>query len=96
MQETQRRRATPPLFLTVLGSGGWREAVAAADRRNFEMERRVFGVAAFVDQTFGGLMRGEDGHESLVLLVGFAEVGTKSALSIMNCWHIDLLRSVRC
>jgi hypothetical protein len=36
-------------------------------------------------------MRGEDRDEALVLLMGFAEVGTESALSIMNCWHIDLL-----
>jgi hypothetical protein len=72
-----------------------RESIATADRCDFQVEWGVFGMTAFVDQTFRGLMRGENGDEPRVFFVGFAEVGTESALSIMNCWHRDLLRSFR-
>jgi len=56
----------------------------------------MLGVAAFVNEALGGLMRGKNGYELLVLLVGFAEVGTESALSIVNCWHIALRDQFSC
>lgn len=79
---------------TILSRSGWREAVATADRRNFQVERGVFGVAAFVNEIVGSLMRGENSDEPRVFLVGLAEVGTESALTFMNCRHKNLLRSI--
>src|SRR5271170_222944 len=70
-----------------------RKAVAPAQGSNFEVERSVFGVAAFIDQAVRSLMRGKDGHEPFILLVSFAEVRTESTLSTMNCRHNDLLGS---
>ena len=67
-----------------------REAVAAAQGGNFEVEWGVFGVAAFIDQTVRSLMRSKDGHELFILLMSFTEVGTESTLSVMNRRHNDL------
>jgi len=96
VRSNEKDRPKAVFFVNILGFSGRcrrREAVAAAQRRNFEVEWSVFGVAAFIDQTVRNLMRSKDGRELCILLVSFAEVGTESTLSTMNCRHNNLLGS---
>jgi len=50
----------------------------------FEVQRGVFGMAAFIDKSVGSLVRGENCHESITAFVRLAEVSTQSALSVID------------
>src|SRR5262245_22169774 len=47
-----------------LGDRDGLESVAAADRRDFEMERRVAWMPAIVDECLGSFLAHADAHES--------------------------------
>jgi hypothetical protein len=67
--------------------------LAAADRGNHQVERRVVRVAALLDEVFGRVVGDADLDESLVLLVVFAEVSAKAALAVVYVKHFLLLSS---
>lgn len=62
--------------------------MAAADRRDLEVEGGVLGVAAFFDDILGGGVGRSDLDEE-VLLIGlmFAVVSAEAALSVVNHLH---------
>src|SRR5689334_22019678 len=60
------------------------EAVAAADRGDLQVQRRMTRVAAVFDQVVWGLALRADLDELLVLVVGLAEMGTQATLSVVN------------
>ena len=55
------------------------EAVATADRRHFQVQRRVPRVAALLDHVLGGLLFHPDLHQLLLISVVFPEVAAKPA-----------------
>lgn len=74
----------------MLVDGGLLEAVAAADGRDFQMQGSVLRMAALVEDLKVCCVAGHDADEHIGLVV-FAKVGTKSALSILNSFHRNLL-----
>ncbi len=63
-------------------NGGFK-AVAATDGRDFEVKRRVLGMAAFFQEVFLGLLRSSDlGQDRLG--VSLPEMVAKSALSVFD------------
>jgi hypothetical protein len=64
------------------------EPLAAADRRDDEVERGVHRVAALFDQIVRRLLGRSDLNEpGLILLTVFSEMGTEAALAVMNLHH---------
>src|SRR4051794_6142450 len=63
------------------------KAVAAADRSNFQVERRVPRMAALIDQIFGSLRHLPDLQQLPVTIVILSEVTAKSTLPVMNVCH---------
>src|ERR1700722_16246158 len=73
------------------GLGRRHEAIASADRRYLQVQRRMLRMPALVQQRLIGFFAGEDGHKHRTLRMVLAKVITKSALSAMNCLHNFLL-----
>ena len=78
----------PPI--PALGRGGF-VGVAAADGGDAEVEVGVLGVAALVDEVFGGEVLAVDLDDLLIGRVVFTEVSAESALAVVNSEHRDLL-----
>lgn len=51
-------------------------------------------VAALIQHLGIGLLAGKNRYQNLTVVMVFAKVVTKSALSVMNCLHTHLLLSV--
>lgn len=62
------------------------ETVATGNRGHLQVQRRVLGVAAFIEDAELGLVAGDNAHESVCFVV-LSEVGTKTALSVLNWLH---------
>jgi hypothetical protein len=64
--------------------GGF-ETLAAADRRDHQVEAGVLRVTALFDDVVGGGLRGANLDEHLLVgLVVFTKMSTETALSVMN------------
>jgi hypothetical protein len=63
------------------------EALAAADRRYDQMERRMGRVAAFLDKRFGRLVTESDLNQLGFARVVLTIVGAQSALAFVNFCH---------
>jgi hypothetical protein len=70
------------------GSGVGRfEPIAAADRRDDQVQRRMFGMPALFDEVVGGLVAGADFDELLIAGVVLTEMSTQAALSVVDVDH---------
>jgi hypothetical protein len=70
------------------GRGGGLEALAAADRRDHQVQRGVPGVAAFLDQVLGRLAADPDlDKPGLLLGLVLAEVEAQTALAVVDLLH---------
>jgi hypothetical protein len=77
--------------LKKLSLSRWNESIAAADRSDLQVQRRMLGVTALVKQRWFRRLAGEDRHENRCFMVVLAEVVTESALSVLNGLHENLL-----
>src|SRR5438477_12193271 len=59
------------------------EAVAATDRRDLEMQRRVLRVSAIIEEHLGCFVTLPDLHQLRIGLVGLAEVRAEAALAVV-------------
>ena len=66
------------------------ESIAAADRRDLQMERCVFGMAALVHHDFRSFVLLTDLGELSTDHVRLAEVRAESALPVVDMNHADL------
>jgi hypothetical protein len=64
------------------------EAVAPADGRDLEIQRRVPRVTALVHEHFGRLVLPADRDELFGAWVGFTEVNAEAALSVLKLLHV--------
>lgn len=63
------------------------KTIATADRRNFQVQTRVFGMAALVHDLQIRLMAAPDSDQHIGLVM-FSEMGAKAALSVVNRFHV--------
>ncbi len=68
-------------------SRGRLESIAAADGRHFEMQRRMFRMAAFIDHILRGLMFRPNRHQRRAGCMVFAKMFGQTALAVMNFDH---------
>jgi hypothetical protein len=59
------------------------ETITSADRGDFQVQTRMFRVAAFIHHLQVSLMAGPD-RDQHICLVMFSEVGTETALPVVN------------
>src|SRR4051812_14149063 len=66
------------------------EAVASADRRDLQMERRMTRVSALVDEILGSIMADPDLNQLLTIGMRLPEVGAEPALPVLDLLHCNL------
>jgi hypothetical protein len=66
----------------------WNKTIASADGRHFQVQARMFRMAAFVYDLEVGLMAAPNADQHVCLLMVFTEVTTETALSILNRFHV--------
>jgi len=71
---------------------GRHESVAAADRRDLEIERRVPRVTAVIQQIFGRFALSANADQLAVGRVRLAKMATESALAFVNDLHDASIR----
>jgi hypothetical protein len=62
------------------------ETITAADRRNFQVQRRMLRMATLIQKLQVRLMCSDNIYEDVVLMV-FAKVRTQSALTRVDSFH---------
>jgi hypothetical protein len=89
-----RQAATFPSFLArkLLCRRGHDKSIATADGGDLQVEGGVFRVAAVVEDFDVCLMAADDADQGSRFMV-LAEVGAKTALTVVNCFHDIVLSS---